>query len=627
MKQKYALLGINILISQKVFDVNDLKQSSSLYLLQHANNPVHWKNYSDDIWELARIEDKLVLLSIGYSSCHWCHVMEHHVFEDEQCAQLMNQHLINVKIDKEERPDLDMIYMDAAHVMNKPGGWPLNVFCLPNGKPIHVETYVPKANWISLIQKLTELHEERREDVMAYGHQIFQVVEQIQNSQAEQSASLDDLAKTYMSRADLEFGGFKGAPKFPMPGLLSTMVHLNRSNSREHVAFTAQRILQSGLYDHVEGGIFRYTVDDKWGVPHFEKMLYDNAQFLSLLCELIELGYSEFQIHAQKTLIFLLRQFKNSSHLFGSSFDADCEGKEGAYYTLTKEEVDVLNDAAFDTSYWHWMENDYVPALNNSLQVLPPETIEKLIALRKHKPKPNKDEKTIAAWNGMALVACLSYLENDPLSPYKEEIERTISRVCAHFIKGTTVYRISEEHGVEGFLEDYAWMLKALIEVYRKTLNEEYLNKAISLANTIELKFESIHGQLVFSTTKARNVPSKIDQIDNVTPSSNAVLFECFTLLNAVSEKQWNKIESSALAFPFEQWKWVSNALLSAELCSVKCVGKNAKSTCMDLLLNSKRIDIACLTESTDSITIYVCKNQTCFAPVHSIQEALELIQ
>lgn len=607
--------------------MNDLKKSSSLYLLQHANNPVHWNNYSDDIWEAARTEDKLVLLSIGYSSCHWCHVMEHQVFEDEQCAQLMNQHLINVKIDKEERPDLDMIYMDAAHVMNKPGGWPLNVFCLPNGKPIHVETYVPKANWLSLIHKLTELYEERREDVMAYGHQIFQVVEQIQNSHTDESNSFDDLAETYMSRADNEFGGFKGAPKFPMPGLISTLFQLNRSNCGEHAVLTVQRILQSGLYDHVEGGIFRYAVDDKWGVPHFEKMLYDNAQFLSLLCELIEQGNSEFQFQANNTLTFLLRQFKNSNHLFGSSFDADCEGKEGAYYTLTKEEVETLNSAEFDTSYWHWMEHEYVPALDNSLERLSEETIKKLTALRKNKPKPNKDEKTIAAWNGMALVACLNYLKTDRHSSLKEEIEETISSVFSHFIKGTTVYRISEAHGVEGFLEDYAWMLKALIEVYRKTLNEEYLKRCISLANAIVSKFESINGQLVFSTTKTRNVPNKIDQIDNVTPSSNAVLFECFTLLNAISEKQWNLVEPPSLAFPFEQWKWVSNALLSAELCSVKCMGENALAVCNELVKQKKQIDIANATESTESITIYVCRNQSCYAPVHSIQEALELLQ
>ena len=620
------LKAILELISQKVFVVNELKNSTSLYLLQHAENPVYWKEYSDSIWEKAREEDKLVLLSIGYSSCHWCHVMEHEVFENETCAQVMNEKLICVKIDKEERPDLDMIYMDATHILNKPGGWPLNVFCLPNGKPIHSETFVPKSNWISLIDKLSDLFENRREDVMAYGHQIFKVVEQIQSHAQEESLEWNELAEVLLARADKENGGFGGAPKFPMPGLLSTLLRLNTAESIEHAVFTVKKILQSGLYDHVEGGIYRYSVDNKWGVPHFEKMLYDNAQFLELLCDLIQLGFNEFESHAKSCFEFLVNQFGNENKLFGASFDADCEGKEGAYYTLTKEELISEFEAELDTSASHWMEEYYVPALKEKVWRLSNLLKEKLSGHRKHKPKPTKDFKTVASWNSMALVACWKYytINQDPL--IRNQVEQFQDGIFQHFLYENKVYRISLTHATEGFLDDYAWMLRAVLESYKHTLNDELFVLAQEIAHRIEHSFLNEYGNYLFSSSNEKRLPKKLDLIDQVTPSSNAKLFESFLLLNAISDQPFRLEELPKLSFPMEQWKWISNHLLTQQLCSVKLVGENAKALGRELISQTSKVHIAKAIDSTDGITIYVCRNQLCFPPVNTLKDALDLI-
>lgn len=620
------LKAILELISQKVFVVNELKNSTSLYLRQHANNPVHWKEYSDSIWEKAREEDKLVLLSIGYSSCHWCHVMEHEVFENESCAHAMNQKLICVKIDREERPDLDMIYMDATHIMNKPGGWPLNVFCLPNGKPIHSETFVPKTNWISLIEKLSDLFENRREDVMAYGHQIFKVVEQLQTHAQEENLEWAELTEIWLSRADRVNGGFGGAPKFPMPGLLSTMLRLNNAEAMDHVVLTVRKIVQSGLYDHAEGGIYRYSVDNKWGVPHFEKMLYDNAQFLELLCELIQLGFNEFESHAKSCFTFLVEQFGNEDHLFGASFDADCGGHEGAYYTLLKEEISKELNDVFESSASHWMEEYYVPALKENVLHLSDELKQKLRTLRNKKPKPTKDIKTIASWNGMALVACRKYssINRDP--QIIRLVELFQERIFQHFIQGNKVYRISSTHSTEGFLDDYAWILRALLETYKYTFQDEILSLAKEIAERIEHEFLNESGNYVFSSTLEKRLPQKLDVIDQVTPSSNAQLFEAFLLLNTISEKPFKLEPFPKLSFPMEQWKWISNQLLSQQLCSVKLTGENARVLGQQLISKTNKVHIAKAIDSTDAITIYVCKNQMCFPAVHSLKEALDLI-
>ncbi|MCC6601028.1 MAG: thioredoxin domain-containing protein, partial [Crocinitomicaceae bacterium] len=333
--------------------MNHLSKETSPYLLQHAGNPVHWFAWSDEAWQLARTENKLVLVSIGYSACHWCHVMEHEVFENEGAAKIMNDHFVSIKVDREERPDVDQVYMAAVQLMTQSGGWPLNCFCLPDGRPVFGGTYFPLNQWKKVLNSLIELQSEqplKLEDyaeMLRKGIESADIISSYPGSQKADRSIADDLVKHWKNYWDTEKGGTKRAPKFPMPNNLQFLIHYSSLTGNREVAefvhLTLRKMALGGIYDKVGGGFARYSVDDEWKVPHFEKMLYDNAQLVSLYCDAFRSsGDPLYRRVVEETLLFAEREMRSANRLFFSALDADSDGIEGKFYTWTAKEINQI---------------------------------------------------------------------------------------------------------------------------------------------------------------------------------------------------------------------------------------------------------------------------------------------
>jgi uncharacterized protein YyaL (SSP411 family) len=363
---------------------NDLIHESSLYLQQHAHNPVDWKPWSQQAFEQAKQENKLVLVSIGYSACHWCHVMEHECFENEELAAYMNQHFVCIKVDREERPDIDQIYMTAVQLMTQRGGWPLNCFTLPDGRPIYGGTYFPKDQWMNVLKSLVYTQEKDPERVLEYAAQLEEGVAKSEliavPSPVEKwsDEKLHEMLVRWSRSFDSLEGGPTKAPKFPLPNnylfLLEFARYFQDEKVKNHVELTLDKMLQGGIYDQIGGGFARYSVDMLWKVPHFEKMLYDNGQLIQLYSE----AYRFFKKDSYKDLVYqtvawLQREMQDESGAFYSALDADTEGEEGKFYCWSKEELQQLLDEDFEwvKDYYnvnqrgYWEEEKYIGLLKS----------------------------------------------------------------------------------------------------------------------------------------------------------------------------------------------------------------------------------------------------------------------
>jgi uncharacterized protein YyaL (SSP411 family) len=329
---------------------NRLKNQSSPYLLQHAENPVDWYPWGDEALAKARTENKLILVSIGYSACHWCHVMEHESFEDSEVAEIMNRHFVCIKIDREVRPDIDQIYMSAVQLMTGSGGWPLNCFCLPDQRPIYGGTYFRKNDWKSLLQNLADFWREKPDEAVAYAVRLTEGINQteqlvpVKEDIVFTRKDLENIFIPWKRTFDLIDGGYNRAPKFPLPNNWQFMLryaHLMKDDAAHAaVRITLQKMAFGGIYDQIGGGFARYSVDGKWHVPHFEKMLYDNAQLISLYSEAYQ--YTPDPIYRDivyESLNFVERELTSAENGFYSALDADSEGVEGKFYTFTKDEI------------------------------------------------------------------------------------------------------------------------------------------------------------------------------------------------------------------------------------------------------------------------------------------------
>jgi uncharacterized protein YyaL (SSP411 family) len=337
---------------------NDLIHETSPYLLQHAHNPVHWMPWGDKAWGKAKAEDKLVVVSIGYSACHWCHVMEHESFEDTVVAKIMNDHFVSIKVDREERPDVDQIYMDAVQIITGQGGWPLNAICLPDGRPIYAGTYFPKENWKQVLLYMTDYFKNHREEVMERAAEITRGIKVMDTiafvkdttfNEAERSTMFSKIDQTW----DYQLGGRRGAPKFPMPVtmqyLLQNYYYTKNPKALQAVTVTLENMMNGGIYDHVGGGFARYSVDAEWTIPHFEKMLYDNAQLISLYSQAYQITKNEaYKQVVYETIGYIEREMTDSSGGVYSALDADSEGEEGKFYVWGYDELKEILGKDFD---------------------------------------------------------------------------------------------------------------------------------------------------------------------------------------------------------------------------------------------------------------------------------------
>lgn len=550
--------------SENSANTNHLINEKSPYLLQHAHNPVDWYPWGNEALEKAEKENKLLIISIGYASCHWCHVMEKESFSDTAVSRLMNEHFVSIKVDREERPDVDNVYLTACQIASGEGcGWPLNAIALPNGKPVYAGTYYPKAEWMRLLNYFIEMHANEPEKMAGFADQLTQGIQQNEIRQLTESdsdwnvSSLDSIATVFMQQIDLQTGGKRGAPKFPLPNNFEFLLQYSRITgdtvALRGVTTTLDGMLRGGIYDQIGGGFARYSTDSKWHVPHFEKMLYDNAQLISLYSKAYKLtGTADYRRVIEETIAFAERELRDTSGGFYSSIDADSEGEEGSFYVWTVEEIEKalddgqLKDIALDMydilPEGNWEKGKNVLQINEDLQAiaskhnlnleeatgLVKELKQKLFQERSSRERPSTDDKILTSWNALMIKAYLDAYTAIGDAGYLEkalEIEAFVSRSMKK--EDGSLFRTYKDgaSGINAFLEDYAQMIDAYAHLYQTTFNEDHLDEAVRLIEYTLEKFESENGYFLFTSTDDPPLIAQNTEVsDNVIPASNSVM-------------------------------------------------------------------------------------------------------
>ncbi|WP_142414708.1 thioredoxin domain-containing protein [Hathewaya massiliensis] len=538
---------------------NKLINESSPYLLQHAYNPVNWYPWGEEAFEKAINEDKPIFLSIGYSACHWCHVMEEESFEDENIANILNKYFVSIKVDREERPDVDHVYMTACQALTGSGGWPLNLFLTPKKEPFYAGTYFQKEKrynmptFEEILYSIIHSWNEERSLVERSSKDIVKALlnsEEIQKGAGVNEETIEK-AYGYLKRAhDKNYGGFARAPKFPLPQNLRFLLKYFRVKGEEDALYMVENTLENmykgGIYDHIGFGFSRYSTDKKWLAPHFEKMLYDNGLLAYVYFEAFELtGKELYKKVGEEIIDYLVRDMRNSKGGFYSAEDADSEGEEGKYYTFTKEEVlEVLGKdlgetycSLYDiTEEGNFAEKNIPNLIQKELQLLNiykddlKQCREKLLSYRKNRFKLFKDKKVLTSWNSM-VVSALAYggriLNREEYINYAKETLRFIEenlvredgRILASFKGDKNV------NALLGYLDDYAYFIAALIEIYKSTGEEEFLNKAIKYTEHMEELFgaSEVNAYYFYGRDGEKLILRPIETYDGATPCGNAI--------------------------------------------------------------------------------------------------------
>ena len=523
---------------------NILSEDSSPYLKQHKDNPVHWQTWSKECFKFAKQNQKPILLSIGYASCHWCHVMARGSFEDIDTAKIMNDSFINIKVDREERPDLDFIFQSSFQLFNQAsGGWPLTMFLDENGVPFMGGTYFPKEtkhglpSFKDVLQKVSDAYKSQRENIIKQKKLIIENLDLKKNAVLNQE--LEPIIEMSLNNLDKTKGGYKGAPKFPTFNLHETLLYFfNKSGNKKYlepVELVIKQLCSKGIYDHVEGGIARYTVDENWIIPHFEKMLYDNAQFILLLskyCKIKPENYYKEKL--EQTIEFLIKNFINKEGLFGSAYDADSEGVEGKYYVFSYDEVKEIEniDKYFEIKPEGNWENKIILVEKEK----PSEIIQKkLFKIRSKRVKPFFDDKTQLDLNCLMISALVAANEVLTGNKYLELAEGFFSKIEKKYIKNKIYHSFSEDIV---FIEDYAFLINSLNDLSDKTMNYKY--KVLARKFTVEAinKFYLIEKNIFQKNPKLNNdiFFKPVDIGDNTIPNGNAIMLINFVRLGMMDE-------------------------------------------------------------------------------------------
>jgi uncharacterized protein YyaL (SSP411 family) len=671
---------------------NALARESSPYLLQHAHNPVDWVAWSPQALQQAKKENKLLLISIGYAACHWCHVMEHECFEDIEVAEVMNAHFINIKVDREERPDVDQIYMDALQMMTGNGGWPLNIVALPDGRPFWGATYVNKKNWIQALLQLSDLFRTQPQKVLAYAENMthgLTEINKIEKSSVNNTLALieiDAIVEEWKGYFDPFMGGYKRAPKFMMPVNLEFLLYYGHSQRKEdildYVHTTLTRMAWGGIFDHVGGGFSRYAVDTKWHIPHFEKMLYDNGQLISIYAKAYALTKNRlYKSVVEKTVRFLEEHLLDSHFGFYASLDADSlntkgQLKEGAYYVWTKNELKTILKDTYEVfakyyninDYGHWEDDHYVLILdNNQPEILQefgltkPElhkVMENCLSLlkkeRDRRQKPRLDDKILTSWNGYALKGL-----TDAYRYLKDSSYLQLALKNAHFISD----RLIEDDGklwhshkqgkstINGFLEDYAAVIDAFIGLYETALEEQWLVKAKALTDYAITNFYNQEEQLFYFTSKEDDVVIRrtYEVADNVIPASNSMMAQnLFKLSKYYARRDYQEMaarmveqmDNNIRKNPQSHANWLHLCLsLQLPFHEIAVVGPDYVSMANTLASyylpntilagNHQDSSIPLLKGKTsqEKTLIYVCKEGQCKLPVDTLKEVMAQLE
>lgn len=543
---------------------NHLINESSPYLLQHAHNPVDWYPWSDEALEKAKKDDKLLIISIGYSSCHWCHVMEKECFSDTAVANVMNKYFVSIKVDREERPDIDDIYMTACQLTNESCGWPLNVIALPDGKPIWVGTYFPKDQWITILKKFESLRKENPGELEKNANQITEYIKEMHKGDnvignIVSTAELEKYASAIASKTDPEYGGrLGGRMKFPSTEtydfLLQSNYYYKDDKALKASLLTLDNMIYGGIYDHLEGGFARYTTDNKWRIPHFEKMLYDQAGIINLLANAYKItGNQVYKDRIDQSIHFIDTKMSDKDGGFFASFDADSEGEEGKYYAWTSAEIDkiitdpVLNKTA--KAYYNiseggnWEKGKNVLYANRDVEKtakslkIDVKTLneqlhkinESLLTVRTKRVPPTRDDKILTSWNG---YMCEAYINAYTATGNKTYLDRAIKNL--NFItskvmqKDGSIFRNIKngKASINGFLDDYAFTIQALISMYEVSFDENWINTAKNMTDYVIKNFFDPNTQTFYYTdnNSTKLLSRKIETLDSNLPASTCIM-------------------------------------------------------------------------------------------------------
>ena len=543
---------------------NRLIQETSPYLLQHAHNPVDWYAWGSEAFDRARVENRPILLSIGYSACHWCHVMERESFENEQIAALMNEHFVNIKVDREERPDLDHIYQTAVQLLTGQGGWPLTMFLTPEQEPFYGGTYFPpddrygRPGFPRLLHALADAYHNRQEDVAKSTTEIREAMQKLSGFHGgDGDLSMEvvtNAVRTLASNVDMVHGGFGSQPKFPNPTNLDCLLRYWHYSGNENflnvVKLSLDKMAEGGIYDQLGGGFHRYSVDDHWLVPHFEKMLYDNAQLLSLYAAMYRItGEGRYARVAREVLDYVQREMLHPEGGFYATQDADSEGEEGKFFVWTKAEVDELigDDSRLFCRYYdvteagNWESGSNILHLTVSLQQLAnlfqtdvetaAEKIEAarrvLFRVREQRIKPFRDEKILTAWNGLMLSGMIDAATALGDDQAMQTVRQTIAFLHQKMLRDGLLLR-SHKDGqskLAGYLDDYAFFAGALLDAFEVTFEPSYFDLARQLTDTLLLDFwDDVNGGFFFTGRRHETLIDRVKSgTDQAIPSGTAV--------------------------------------------------------------------------------------------------------
>ena len=670
---------------------NHLIHENSPYLLQHAHNPVNWYPWGDEALEKAKKENKMLIISIGYAACHWCHVMEHESFEDTTVARIMNEHFVAIKVDREERPDVDDVYMTACHLSSQGScGWPLNAFALPDGRPVWAGTYFPKDKWMEILEYFAKEYKENPEKMKEFADQLTQSIQQIDQlpvleKQDIRRKDLDDVARKFMQSIDPQYGGRKSnGNKFPMPNNYEFLLRyhaLSGNAEAGKLAFnTLDRMRLGGIYDQIGGGFARYSTDPLWHVPHFEKMLYDNGQLVSLYAEAYRLSKDDKWARViRETLDFIAREMTSPEGGFYSSLDADSEGEEGKFYVWTKAEIDsLIQDEALNklfcdfygvTARGNWEDGKNVllaredeEAFAKKNKMSTEELLQHLAKAKKilfearsQRTPPGLDNKILTSWNALMLQGYI-----DAYKALGDETYRSAALKNAEFLTQNMLQKDGHllrnykdgKAKIDAFLDDYALLAQAFMSLYEITFDEQWLYKAKELLEYAKEHFSDPNNPLYYYTSNASQslIARKKETSDNVIPSSNSVLARDFdrihqfmylpefaTEAHAMLQVMWPQIKDSGQPTFFSNW--LQAALEHAwQPYEVAILGPQAPE--MALELQRDFLPSAVVLAGTDEGSlemlkdrlvdganmIYVCQDGVCKLPVSELEKALGLM-
>lgn len=669
---------------------NRLIYESSPYLLQHAYNPVDWYAWGKEALEKAKTENKPILVSIGYAACHWCHVMEHECFSKSDIAEIMNQYFVNIKVDREERPDIDQIYMDALHAMGLQGGWPLNVFLTPDAKPFYGGTYFPPAHWKHILNQIHKAFLNDRIKIEQSAEAFFSSlniseIKKYGMTSAETSFSKDKLKSMYVhlkKNFDREMGGTKKAPKFPMPSVYRFLLRYyyvtHDKDALQHTELTLQKMAMGGLYDHIRGGFARYSTDEWWFVPHFEKMLYDNAQLITLYSEAYQITQNElYKNVVYETVDWMLREMTNEDHAFYSAIDADSEHEEGKYYVWTYDEIENLlhDDITLFAEFYNlrregnwehrnnilikkYSDEDFAQLTSISAEELKQKNKKWkaiLMNAQNKRVRPATDDKILCSWNALAIYALVKAYQTFGEKKFIDTAINAALFVQQHMISKNMLYHSfkSGKPYIHGFLEDYASAIQAFIILYETTFDEQWITLAQSLTEyTLENFFDPEEGMFYFTDIHGEKLIARKKEIfDNVIPASNSMMAQNLWRLGKIMyNEKWVNIALSMLSktekilitdvYYMSNWAclYCDNIIPAAEIAIVGhdvykystqlhklyfpnaiICGSRQGSNSIPALKNKNA--------HGDKTMIYVCQDKVCKNPTDNLEEALMQIQ